>query len=182
MSVPNATAYVVSIGDVKADWSRAEIAFDVPKTDHPIVIYGMKGLRLPDLEYNSLSDCSSLFVRLMAGDVEAHQVRKSIFSLYDFLIKLSFTVFLLQFTLSCETMRKPQLLADILRFRVFVSRVTHVEVQLDFRLFENMCERPKKDVFEAFFIAAGTLVAYYCADVVNLLSVIKLIICKFSRC
>ncbi len=95
---------------------------------------------------------------------------------------LSFTVLLLQFTLDCETMRKPQLLADILRFRVFVSNVTHVEIQLDFRLFGNMGKRPTKDVFEAFFIAAGTLVAYNYAEVVNLLSVIKLIICKFSRC
>ncbi len=60
VSVPNVTAYVVSIGDVEADWSRAEIAFDVPKTDHPIVIYGMKGLHLPDLEYNSLSEVSLL--------------------------------------------------------------------------------------------------------------------------
>ncbi len=50
------------------------------------------------------------------------------------------------------------MLADILRFRVFVSGVTHVEVQLDFRLFENNGERPEKDVFEVFFIAAGTFV------------------------
>ncbi len=40
--------------------------------------------------------------------------------------------------------------------RVFVRGVTHVEVVLDFRLFENKGQRPKKDVFEAFFIAAGT--------------------------
>ncbi len=82
VSVPNATAYVVSIGDVKADWSRAEIAFDVPKTDHPIVIYGMKGLRLPDLEHNSLSECPSLTVRLMAGDALANIVRKGAKSLF----------------------------------------------------------------------------------------------------
>ncbi len=81
VSVLNATAYVVSIGDVKADWSRAESAFDVPKTDHPIVIYGMKGLRLPDLEYNSLSEYSSLTVRFMAGDVLVHKVRKGANSL-----------------------------------------------------------------------------------------------------
>ncbi len=76
VSVPNATAYVVSIGDVKADWSRAEIAFDVPKTPHPIVIYGMKQLNLPDLEYNSIHDCSSLTVDLKTGDVLKHHVRK----------------------------------------------------------------------------------------------------------
>ncbi len=103
----------------------------------------------------------------MAGDVVAHQVRKNIFSPHDFLIKLSFTVFLLQFTLHCSVMRKPQLLADILRFRVFVSSATHVEVQLDFRLFGNMGKRPKKDVFEMFFIAAGTLVVYNYAAIVR---------------
>ncbi len=43
--------------------------------------------------------------------------------------------------------------------RVFVSGVTHVEVQLGFRLFENKDQRPKNDVFEAFFIAAGTFMA-----------------------
>ncbi len=69
-------------------------------------------------------------------------------------------------------MKEPQLLADILRFRVFVSSVTHVEVQLDFLLFGNMGQRPKKDVFEVFFIAAGTIVACNCADIANLFSVI----------
>ncbi len=68
-------------------------------------------------------------------------------------------------------MKNLQLLADILRFRVFFSSVTHVEVQLDFRLFDNMGQRPKKDVFEVFFIAAGTLVACNYAVIVNLFSV-----------
>ncbi len=35
-------------------------------------------------------------------------------------------------------------------------RGTHVEVGLHFRLFGNIGLRPKKDVFETFFIAAGT--------------------------
>ncbi len=70
-------------------------------------------------------------------------------------------------------MKKPQLLSDILRLRVFVSGVTNVEVQLDFRLFENKGQRPEKDVFEAFFIAAGTLVTYSCTVILSLLSVIK---------
>ncbi len=74
VSVPNAKAYVVSIGDVKSDWSRAEIAFDVPKTDHPIVIYGMKGLRLPDLEYNSLSEGPNLTWVDCQHDEEAQYV------------------------------------------------------------------------------------------------------------
>ncbi len=49
VSAPNVTAYVVSVGEVNADWSRAKIVFNVPETPHPIVIYGMQGLRLPDL-------------------------------------------------------------------------------------------------------------------------------------
>ncbi len=62
VSAPNVTAYVVSVGEVKADWSLAEIAFDVPKTPNPIIIYGMKRLRLPDLEYKSILECPSLTV------------------------------------------------------------------------------------------------------------------------
>ncbi len=76
VSAPNVTAYMVSIGDVKEDASRGEIAFDVPKTANPIVIYGMKGLHLPDLEYNSISECPSLTVILKSGDVLKHHVRK----------------------------------------------------------------------------------------------------------
>ncbi len=57
-------------------------------------------------------------------------------------------------------MKKPQLLADVLQFRVFVSSVTHVEAQLDFHLFGNKGERPKKDVFQMFFIAAGTFIQF----------------------
>ncbi len=68
-------------------------------------------------------------------------------------------------------MRNPQFLADILRFRVFVSSVTELEVQLNFHLFGNKGQRPKKDVFEVFFIAAGTLVACNYAVIVNLFSV-----------
>ncbi len=64
VSAPNVTAYVVSVGEVKADWSWAESAFDVPKTPNPIVIYGMKGLRLPDLEDNSIHECPFLQVQL----------------------------------------------------------------------------------------------------------------------
>ncbi len=59
-------------------------------------------------------------------------------------------------------MKKPQLLADVLQLRVFVSSVTHVEVQLDFYLFGNKGERPKKDVFQMFFIAAGTFIQLFC--------------------
>ncbi len=45
-------------------------------------------------------------------------------------------------------MRKPQLLSDILRLRVFVKGVTHVEVGLDFRLLGYKDLRPQKDVFK----------------------------------
>ncbi len=75
-------------------------------------------------------------------------------------------------------MKKPQLLSDILRLRVFVSGVTRVEVQLDFRLFENKGQRPKKDVFEAFFIAAGILVTV----ILSLLSVIELTVSNLNPC
>ncbi len=93
MSVPNITAYMVSIGDVKTDESRAEIIFDVPKTPQPIVIYGMKGLRLPSLMYNSIYECPSFTVRLMAGNREAHRVRKGAFFLYVFLIRVQIHFF-----------------------------------------------------------------------------------------
>ncbi len=76
-------------------------------------------------------------------------------------------------------MKQTELLADILRFRVFVSSVTDVEVQLNFHLFGNKGQRPKKDVFEVFFIAAGTLVAYNFTDIVNLLLVIYLIVFNY---
>ncbi len=77
-------------------------------------------------------------------------------------------------------MKKPQLLADILRLRVVVSGVTHVEVELDFRLFEDKGERPKKDVFEAYFIAAGTFMTNNCIVTVSLLSGIRLIVTNLS--
>ncbi len=79
VSVPNVTAYEVSVGDVEVDLSLAEIAFDVPKTAHPIVIYGTKQLNLPDLEYNSTHVCPSLTVQLKTGDVPAcEQMRLSL--------------------------------------------------------------------------------------------------------
>ncbi len=79
-------------------------------------------------------------------------------------------------------MKKPQLLSNILQSRVFVSGVTHVEVQLDFRLFENIGQRPKKNVFEAFFIAAGTSVTYSCTVILRIFSVIKSIVSNLNTC
>ncbi len=72
VSASNATAYEVSVGEVKADWSWAEIAFDVPNPPNPIVIYGMKRLRLSDLEYNSIRECPFLQVQLKTDDAVAH--------------------------------------------------------------------------------------------------------------
>ncbi len=46
------------------------------------------------------------------------------------------------FSLSCNLQRNGDLLAKILRYKVFVKGVTHVEVQLEFCLFENKGERP----------------------------------------
>ncbi len=53
--------------------------------------------------------------------------------------------------LICDPQRTKDLLKDLLRYKVFVKGVTHVEVQFEFRLFENKGERPKKDAFEVFF-------------------------------
>ncbi len=180
VNVPNITAYMVPLGDVKAVESRAEIVFHVPNTTHPIVIYGMKGRRPQILMYNSIDECPSLTVRFMAGNRVVHQVRKRslLCSLCSWLG--SDSLFSLQITHQRETMMKPQSLADILRSRVFVSGVTHVEVQLDFPHSENMGERPKTAVFETYFIAAGTFMTYNFTATMCLLSGIRLIVTNLS--
>ncbi len=131
VTVPNASAYVFSVGDVKDDYSVAQVTFDVPPTDHPIVIYGVKRFLLPKIFYVSIVECPLLRVYLKAGDVTAHE-----------------------FSLPCDLQRDKDYLANIHRYKVFVKGVTHVEVQLEFRLFGNKSERPKKDAFEVFFVAA----------------------------
>ncbi len=60
VSVANVSAYVFSVGDVKDDYSVAQVTFDVPPTDHPIVIYGVKRFHLPEISYNSIVECTQL--------------------------------------------------------------------------------------------------------------------------
>ncbi len=109
VSVANASAYVFSVGDVNDDNSVARVTFDVPPTDHRIVIYGVKRFHLPEISYNSIQECPFLRVNLKAGDETVHT-----------------------FPLTCNVQEK----------KVFVKGVTHVEVELEFRLFENKGERP----------------------------------------
>ncbi len=44
----------------------------------------------------------------------------------------------------------------LLRFRVFLDRVTHIDTVFRYRLFQNKGPRPNTDAFEIFFVAAGT--------------------------
>ncbi len=44
----------------------------------------------------------------------------------------------------------------VLRCRVFLDGVTHVDTIFNYRLFQNKGTRPNKDAFELFFVAAGT--------------------------
>ncbi len=60
MSVPNASAYVLSVGDVQGDDSKAQIRFNQTPTDHPIVIYGVKKINLHEVSYNEIKDCPRL--------------------------------------------------------------------------------------------------------------------------
>ncbi len=45
---------------------------------------------------------------------------------------------------------------NIHRMKVFLDRMTHIDTLFKHRLFENKGKRPHKDVFEIFFVAAGT--------------------------
>ncbi len=74
MSVPNASAYVLSVGDVQGDVSKAQIKFNQTPTDHPIVIYGVKKLNLREVSYNGIKDCPTLYVSLYSGETVAHEV------------------------------------------------------------------------------------------------------------
>ncbi len=76
MSVPNASAYVLSVGDVQGDDSKAQIRFDQSPTDHPIVIDGVKKLNLHEVSYNwmHVKECPTLHVSLYSGETVAHEV------------------------------------------------------------------------------------------------------------
>ncbi len=68
MSVPNASAYVLSLGDVQGDVSKAQIRFGQTKTDHPIVIYGVEKLNLHEVSCNCIKDCPRLDVSMYSGE------------------------------------------------------------------------------------------------------------------
>ncbi len=70
----NASAYVLTVGDVQEDVSRAEVRFDQPQTDNPIVIYGVKKLYLHEVAYNGIREYPTLHVRLYSGETVAHGV------------------------------------------------------------------------------------------------------------
>ncbi len=75
VSVPNASAYVLTVGDVQGDDSKAQIRFNQTPTDHPIVIYGVKKLNLHEVSYDGIKDCPMLDVLMYSGENVAHRVR-----------------------------------------------------------------------------------------------------------
>ncbi len=70
----NASAYVLTVGDVQEDVSKAQVWFDKPQTDNSIVIYGVKRLNLHELTYNRKEHYPELIVKLYSGENVAHQV------------------------------------------------------------------------------------------------------------
>ncbi len=75
VSVPNASAYMVSVGDVTNDVSKAQITFDVPQSaDHSIVIYGAEAFNLRAAHYNGLKEIPKLTVTLKSKNGVLHKV------------------------------------------------------------------------------------------------------------
>ncbi len=74
MSAPNASAYVLSVGDVQGDVSKAQIRFGQTPTDQPIVIYGVKKLNLHEVSYDGINDCPMLEVLMYSGETMAQKV------------------------------------------------------------------------------------------------------------
>ncbi len=70
----NVSAYVLTVGDVQEDESKAQVWFDQPQTDNPIVIYGVKRLNLHEVAHNGITDDTRLTVRLYSGETVAHRV------------------------------------------------------------------------------------------------------------
>ncbi len=80
VSVPNASAYMVSVGDVTNDVSKAQITFDVTRSvDNSIVIYGVEAFNMRAVYYNGIKEIPTLKVKLKSDDVLLHGV---IFCLY----------------------------------------------------------------------------------------------------
>ncbi len=75
VSIPNASAYMVSVGDVTNDVSKAQITFDVPRSaDHSIVIYGVEAFNMRAVYYNGKIETPTLEVELKSDDVFLHGV------------------------------------------------------------------------------------------------------------
>ncbi len=75
VSVPNASAYMVSVGDVTDDVSKTQITFDVPRSaDNSIVIYGVEAFNMRAAHYNGLREMSMLTVELKSKNGVLHKV------------------------------------------------------------------------------------------------------------
>ncbi len=74
MKAHNVSAYVLTVGDVQEDVSKAQVWFDQPQTANLIVIYGVKRLNLHKLTYNKKEHYPELIVRLFSGENVTHQV------------------------------------------------------------------------------------------------------------
>ncbi len=70
----NASAYVLTVGDVQEDVSKTQVWFDTPQTGNPIVIYGVKKLNLHEVAHNGITDDTRLTVRLYSGETVVHWV------------------------------------------------------------------------------------------------------------
>ncbi len=76
----NASAYVLTVGDVQEDVSKAQVWFDQPQTDNPIVICGVKKLNLHEVTYKGIKYDPQLIVRLYSGATVAHGVGSHLIS------------------------------------------------------------------------------------------------------
>ncbi len=75
VSIPNASAYKVSVGDVTTDVSKAQITFDVPRSaDHSIVIYGVEAFNMRAVYYNGIKEIPTLTVTLKSKNDVLHWV------------------------------------------------------------------------------------------------------------
>ncbi len=81
---PNASAYILSVGDVQDDVSKAQIRFDQTRTDRPIVIYGVKKLNLHEVSYGGIKGCPMLDVLMYSGETVAHEVRFQLIRTWGF--------------------------------------------------------------------------------------------------
>ncbi len=80
MKAHNVSAYVLTVGDVQEDVSKAQVWFDQPQTANPIVIYGVKRLHLHGAKYNGITDDTRLRVRLYSGENTEHEVGSHLIS------------------------------------------------------------------------------------------------------